>query len=135
MADPDARPTTFDRHIGMQMDRAPETGPIDRLTARIRLEQHHCNPTGFVNGGVIISLADNLATGMAGRAFLERTGERAFMVGVDLHAAMLSNQKGGEIVAESRPVRVGRRVTVIRTVVTGEGGKTLAEITTTHIPA
>ena len=66
--------------------------------------------------------------------YQEKTGERAFMVGVDLHAAMLSNQRGGEIRAESRVVRAGRRVTVIRTTVTGEGGKLLAEITTTHVP-
>jgi uncharacterized protein (TIGR00369 family) len=99
------------------------------------IEAHHCNPTGAINGGVILSLADNLATGAAGAAYFEKTGERAFMVGVDLHASMLSNQQGGRIDAEAHVVRVGRRVTVIRTSVTGDGGKLLAEITTTHVPA
>jgi acyl-coenzyme A thioesterase PaaI-like protein len=48
---------------------------------------------------------------------------------------MLSNQQGGSIDAESHVVRVGRRVSVIRTSVSGDGGKLLAEITTTPVPA
>ena len=120
---------TFDRYIGMEP--TPSGGP---MTAQIRIEPHHCNPTGFVNGGVIISLADNLATGAAGRAYLDKTGERRFMVGVDLHAVMLANQTGGTLTAEAHVVRVGRRVTVIRTEVRGDGGRLLAEITTTHLP-
>ncbi len=122
---------TFDRFIGMHALEAEEPGC---LRSTIEIQSHHCNPTGFINGGVILSLADNLATGMANRAYFEKTGERAFMVGIDVHASMLSNQKGGTIVAESRVVRAGRRVTVIRTRVTGDEGKLLADITTTHVP-
>ena len=52
------------------------------------------------------------------------------MVGVDLHASMLSNQQGGRIDAQAHVVRVGRRITVIRTSVTGIDAKLLAEVTT-----
>jgi len=120
---------TFDQYIGMTMD--PDS---DAVTASIRIEPHHCNPTGNVNGGVIISLADNLSTGAANRAYFEKTGERRFMVGVDLHAVMLANQQGGTLRATSTPVRVGRRVTVIRTEVRGDGDRLLAQVTTTHVP-
>ncbi len=126
---------TFDRYIGMEHVEADADEDGACLRARLVVQPHHQNPTGYVNGGVILSLADNLATGMAGRAHFEKTGERSFWVGVDLHAVMLSNQKGGELLAEARVVRAGRRVTVIRTVVTGDQGKRLAEITTTHVPA
>lgn len=126
------RTTTFDQHIGM---RIVEDAADGTLVAEIDIEPHHCNPTGAINGGVILSLADNLSTGSAGRARFEKTGERSFMVVVDLHAVMLSNQQGGRIRAKSSVVRAGRRVTVVRTVVTGEGGKALAEVTTTHIPS
>lgn len=119
---------TFDQHIGM------EPVPDSESSARIRIEPHHCNPTGNVNGGVIISLADNLSTGVANRAYFEKTGHRAFMVAVDLHAVMLANQQGGTITATSRAVRVGRRITVIRTEVRGEDERLLAEVTTTHVP-
>ena len=56
------------------------------------------------------------------------------MVGVDLHAVMPSNQIGGLIHGVATPVRVGRRVTVVRTQVRGDNDKLLAEVTTTHVP-
>ena len=109
----------------------------DNATGRasIVIEPHHCNPTGNINGGVLISIADNIATGAAGNAYFEKTGERKLMVGVDLHAVMLANQQGGVIYAQSTPVRVGRRITVIRTEVRGDDDRLLAEVTTTHVPA
>ena len=116
---------TFDQYIGMEHHDAG---------AKITIQPHHCNPTGNINGGVIISLADNISTGAANRAYLEKTGEQKFMVGVDLHAVMLANQHGGTIRATATPVRVGRRVTVIRTQVWGDDDKLLAEVTTTHVP-
>ena len=50
-------------------------------------------------------------------------------------AVMLANQLGGRIRGQALPVRVGRRITVVRTVVLGDGDKPLAEVTTTHVPA
>ena len=119
---------TFDEFIGMEHD----DGDVD--SARVTIQPHHCNPTGNINGGVFLTLADNLATGAASRAYLEKTGERKFMVGVDLHAVMLANQQGGAIRAVAAPVRVGRRITVIRTQVWGDNDRLLAEVTTTHVP-
>ena len=110
-----------------------EHGDSDN-TATITIEDHHKNPTGNINGGVIISLADNLSTGVASHHYREKFGETAFLVGIDLHAVMLKNQQGGTITAESTPVRIGKRISVIRTVVTGDSGDVLAEITTTHVP-
>ena len=120
---------TFDEYIGMEYVDAG----TDR-SARIRIEAHHCNPTGNINGGVIISLADNISTGAANHAYLQKMGERKFLVGVDLHAVMLANQQGGTIHATATPIRVGRRITVIRTQVWGDGDRLLAEVTTTHVP-
>ena len=119
---------TFDEFIGMQY------GDEDDDAARVVIQPHHCNPTGNINGGVFLTMADNVATGTASRAYFEKTGERKFMVGVDLHAVMLANQQGGEVRVVSVPVRVGRRITVIRSQVFGDGDKLLAEVTTTHVP-
>ena len=125
--------TTFDRYIGMDyLEGEDDRGAY--ATAQIVIEAHHCNPTGNINGGVIISLADNISTGAAGRAYFEKTGEEKFMVGVDLHAVMLANQLGGTIRGYARPVRVGRRITVVRTEVLGDDDRLLAEVTTTHVP-
>ena len=122
---------TFGAYIGMQ---PLDSGDASAVASSIEIQPHHTNPTGNINGGVIISLADNIATGAANRAFFEKTGEEKFMVGVDLHAVMLGNQTGGTIRAVARPVRVGRRITVIRTEVLGDGDRLLAEVTTTHVP-
>ena len=121
---------TFDEHIGMQ-DYAEDGTEV---SAVVHVQEHHCNPTGNINGGLFLSMADNVATGSAGRAYFAKTGEHKFMVGVDLHAVMLSNQQGGTVRAVAKPVRVGRRITVIRTQVLGDGGALLAEVTTTHVP-
>ena len=121
---------TFDEYIGMQRS---DHG-LGNVSARVVLQPHHCNPTGNINGGVFLTMADNVATGAAGRAYFEKTGERKFMVGIDLHAVMLANQQGGEVRVVAVPVRVGRRITVIRSQVFGDGDKLLAEVTTTHVP-
>ena len=52
-----------------------------------------------------------------------------------LNASLLGNQKDGELTAEARFVRSGRRITVVRTKVTGAEGRLLADVTTTHVPA
>lgn len=107
----------------------------DRTVAHLDIRESHKTPTGVVHSGTILSLADNCATVMANRANEDGPNPGAFMVLVDLHSTMLGNQSEGRIVAESRIVRCGRRVTVVRTVVTGAENRTLAEVTTTHIPA
>ena len=121
---------TFDEHIGMEFERLDDGTGV----GIVRIQDHHKNPTGNINGGVFLSMADNLSTGAANQAYFEKTGERKFMVGVDLHAVMLANQQGGTIRAIAKPVRVGRRITVIRTQVTGDSGTVLCEVTTTHVP-
>ena len=121
---------TFDEYIGMEHGNYED----DDFSSTVRIQEHHLNPTGNINGGVFLTMADNASTGAANRAYFEKTGERKFMVGVDLHAIMLSNQQGGAIRAVAKPVRVGRRITVIRTQILGEGDSVLAEITTTHVP-
>ena len=121
---------TFDEFIGIRY----QDGGDAEHSASIEIQPHHCNPTGNINGAVFLSMADNLSTGCAGRAYAEKFGEDRFMVGVDVHAVMLANQLGGTVRAVSRAVRVGRRITVVRTEVRGEADRLLADVTTTHVP-
>jgi 1,4-dihydroxy-2-naphthoyl-CoA hydrolase len=60
---------------------------------------------------------------------------KGFPLAIDLHTSLLGNQRQGEITAKARFVRSGKRVTVVRTRVTGDKGRLLAEVTTTHVPA
>lgn len=90
--------------------------------------------TGVAHAGALLWLADLTATFLA-RAGTEVAADgTGFPLAIDLHASLLTNQAGGYITADAGIVRRGRRVTVVRTRVTGTGGKLLAEVTTTHIP-
>jgi 1,4-dihydroxy-2-naphthoyl-CoA hydrolase len=102
---------------------------------QIECGPQHLNPTGMVHGGVMVSLADNTATMLANTHRMATENDGKFMVGIDLHATFLSNQPGGTLRTEARFVRAGKRVAVVRTQVLGAGGRLLAEVTTTHVPA
>ena len=93
------------------------------------------NPFGTVQAGAMLWLADVTATVLAlEKAELSPDG-RGFPLAINLNTNLLGNQREGEIKAEARFVRSGKRVTVIRTRLTGTRGRLLAEVTTTHIPA
>ena len=61
----DSPSTPFDPFVGMRFD---ESEPGMPRRGQLRIEAHHCNPTGANNGGVILPRADNLATGAVGEA-------------------------------------------------------------------
>ena len=93
------------------------------------------NPFGTVQAGAMLWMADVTATVLAiGSSELGKKGQ-GFPLAINVTASLLGNQRGGEILAEARFVRKGRRVTVVRTRVTGDKGRLLAEVTTTHVPA
>jgi uncharacterized protein (TIGR00369 family) len=131
---------SFKKHIEL----AKRTGEIefyieertdDHVISRMPVKKGMLNPFGTVQAGAMIWMADVTATVMAiGNTEIGEDGS-GFPLAVDLHTTLLGNQRDGEIRAEARVVRRGRRVIVIRTRVTGNQGRLLAELTTTHIPA
>jgi acyl-coenzyme A thioesterase PaaI-like protein len=80
-------------------------------------------------------LADVTATVLALEKVDLSPDGKGFPLAINLNTNLLGNQREGEIKAEARFVRSGKRVTVIRTRVTGAHGRLLAEVTTTHVPA
>ena len=93
------------------------------------------NPFGTVQAGAMLWLADVTATVLALEKTRLRPDGKGFPLAINLNTNLLGNQREGEIKAEARFVRSGKRVTVIRTRVTGSQGRLLAEVTTTHVPA
>jgi uncharacterized protein (TIGR00369 family) len=132
--------SSFKEHI----DRAKRTGDIefyieertdDYVISRMPVTNGMLNPFGTVQAGAMIWMADVTATVMAiGNTEIGEDG-RNFPLAVDLHTTLLGNQRDGEIRAKARIVRRGQRVIVVRTRVTGNEGRLLAELTSTHIPA
>ena len=107
----------------------------DFVISRMPVGKGALNPFGTVQAGAILWLADVTATVLAiGNAEIGEKGQ-GFPLAINLNANLLSNQRGGEILAEARFVRKGKRVTVVRTRVTGDNNRLLAEVTTTHVPA
>ena len=107
----------------------------EHVVSRMPVKPGMLNPFGTVHAGAMVWMADVTATIMAiGNAEIGEGG-RGFPLAVDMHTTLLGNQRDGEIRAEARVVRRGKRVIVIRTRVRGNEGRLLAELTTTHIPA
>jgi uncharacterized protein (TIGR00369 family) len=131
---------SFKKHV----QRVKRTGNIefyieertqDHVVSRMPVTKGMLNPFGTVHAGAMIWMADVTATVMAvGTTEIGDDG-KGFPLAVDLHTTLLGNQRHGEIRAEARIVRRGKRVIVVRTRVTGNKGRLLAEMTTTHIPA
>jgi 1,4-dihydroxy-2-naphthoyl-CoA hydrolase len=118
-------------HLGIE----PLEVDATKAVARVILHDHHKQPRGSVHAGILLALADNTATILANRVNGVGGALPGFMVTIDLHAVLLANVNEGEILATAQVVRRGRRVTVIRTEVTGGDGRVLTEVTSTHIPA
>jgi len=93
------------------------------------------NPFGTVQAGALIWLADVTASVLAiGKREIGPGGE-GFPLAVDLHTTLVGNQRDGTVRAEARFVRKGEKILVIRTRITGDNGRLLAEITSTHVLA
>ena len=107
----------------------------DCVVSRMPIVPGALNPFGTIQAGAMLWMADVTATVLAiGSAQLGEKGQ-GFPLAINVNANLLSNQRGGEILAEARFVKKGKRVTVVRTQVTGDKGRLLAEVTTTHVPA
>lgn len=111
-----------------------EAGP-ERAVATMPVTPSMLNPFGTVHAGAMIWFADVTATVCAiGDTVIGPKGE-GFPLAVDLHTVLAANECDGVLTATATPVRRGRSLIVIRTDVTGEGGRLLISMTTTHVPA
>jgi uncharacterized protein (TIGR00369 family) len=107
----------------------------EQVIGRMPVQPGILNPYGVVHAGAVLWFADVCATFLALGAAEATPGGSGFPLAIDLHAAFLSNQKDGEFEARAAFVKRGRRVSVVRTTVTGANGRIVADVTTTHVPA
>ena len=107
----------------------------DCVVSRMPVAAGILNPFGTVQAGAMLWLADVTATVLAiGKTRLGQKGQ-GFPLAINLNAHLLGNQRVGDIRAEARFVRKGKRITVVRTRLIGDNDQLLAEVTTTHVPA
>lgn len=107
----------------------------DQVVGAMPVRPGILNPYGVVHAGALLWFADVCATTLALGGADASPGGSGFPLAIDLHAAFLGNQQEGVLEARAAFVKRGRRVSVVRTTVTGNGGRLLADVTTTHVPA
>jgi uncharacterized protein (TIGR00369 family) len=119
-----------------EIDFSIEEHSAEQVVATMPVNLGIMNPFGTIHAGAMIWFADVAAT-LCAIGDLDHIDDegRGFPLAIDLHTVLVGNQGEGELKAVARPVRRGSRVTVIRTEVTGNQGRLLIDMTTTHVPA
>jgi uncharacterized protein (TIGR00369 family) len=105
------------------------------VISRMPVKSGILNPLGTIQAGALLWLADVTASVLALKGYSIGDDGKGFPLAINIHSTLFGNQKDGEIKAEARFVRKGRNLLVIRTRITGNDGRLLAEMTSTHIPA
>lgn len=91
------------------------------------------NPFGVAHAGAILWFADVTATVLVLGGVEAKEGMQGFPLAINLNANLASNQTSGEFIAQSEFVKRGKTVSIVRTTVTGVGGKLIADVTTSHV--
>lgn len=105
------------------------------VTSRMPISKGMLNPFGTIHAGALIWMADVTATVLALQNARVDPDGRGFPLAINISTNLIGNQREGEVTAEAKFVRKGKRVNVIRTTVLGQNNALLAEVTTTHVPA
>jgi uncharacterized protein (TIGR00369 family) len=131
----------FDSNLALA---ATHTGEIEfsiekrsenQVTSRMPISKGMLNPFGTIHAGALIWMADVTATVLALQNAKVESDGRGFPLAINISTNLIGNQREGEVTAEAKFVRKGKRVNVIRTVILGNNQAVLAEVTTTHVPA
>ena len=114
---------------------AIEEKTAELVRGRMPIAEGILNPFGTVHAGAMLWFADVVATVLAiGDAAIGPDG-KGFPLAITLNAQLLANRRAGDLLAEARLLRRGKRLIVVRTEVKGEDGGLLLDVTTTHLPA
>lgn len=107
----------------------------ERVRGEMPITTGILNPFGIAHAGALLWFADVCATLLAAGPVEFTPGAAGFPLGINLSASFIGNQSDGVVEASAVFVKRGRRLNVVRTTVTGVGGRLLADVTTSHIPA
>ena len=90
---------------------------------------------GVAHAGALLWFADVCATFLAyGKTQFAPDGA-GFPLGISLNANLTGNQRAGIFKATAVFLKRGRQLSVVRTTITSESGRLIADVTTSHIPA
>jgi 1,4-dihydroxy-2-naphthoyl-CoA hydrolase len=107
----------------------------ERVVGEMPVQAGILNPFGVAHAGAMLWFADVCATVLVYGKSEFAPGAAGFPLGISLNACFVGNQKNGVFKATAVFVKRGRQLSVVRTTITGEGGRLIADVTTSHIPA
>ena len=114
----------FVPHCGIEL-KIDDNGAV---YAEFTVSEEHKNAHGYVNGGMLFTLAD-----IAGGAYIADPDRDIMSLDADFH--FLKNVKSGRVIARPYPIRVGRKISVIGVNVESETGILMATSTITYYTA
>ena len=107
----------------------------ERVISEMPIHSGIKNPFGVVHAGAILWFADVSATVLAMGSTDASEGMAGFPLAVTLNANFAGNQKEGKLKAVASFVKKGNTVSIVRTIVSGENDRLIADVTTNHIAA
>lgn len=117
----------FSKHLGIKILQVT----ADRVTGEIVVDPSFCTTRHIMHGGAIMAFADSLGAISASLALPEGVNGTTT---IESKTNFLGAAKEGTTVrGETRPVKVGARVSVWQTEVTNEEGKPVALVTQTQL--
>ena len=105
----------------------------ERVVSVMPIQAGIKNPFGGVHAGAMLWLADVTATTLVLGGVVPSEGMKGFPLAISLNAHFLANQNDGAFRAVASFVKMGRNVSVVRTVVYGESDRVIADVTTSHV--
>ena len=110
------------------LDQTPE-----QVISEMPIQPGVLNPFGVVHAGAILWFADVTATVLAMGSLKFDVGMSGFPLAITLNANFTGNQKTGTFRAAATFVKKRKTVSVVRTTVSGENDKLIADVTTSHV--
>ena len=114
----------FALRLGIEVDEAT----AERVAGRLAWAPDLCTTGGLLHGGALMALADTVG-GIC--AFLNLP-PGAGTATISSSTNMMRAVREGEVVAETRPLHVGRSVIVVQTDVRDDSGRLVAQVTQTQ---
>lgn len=107
----------------------------DSVEAEMPIQPGILNPFGTVHAGAMLWFADVTATVLVLHGRDPTVGMSGFPLAINLNANFFANQGDGLFRARSEYVKRGRSVSVVRTLLTADNDRPMAEVTTSHVAA
>jgi 1,4-dihydroxy-2-naphthoyl-CoA hydrolase len=111
-----------------------EQGP-ERVVSEMPIHSGVKNPYGVVHAGAMLWFADVTASILLLGSSHPTEGMAGFPLAITLNANFIGNQKEGKLRAIATFVKKGRSINIVRTIITGEDDRLIADVTTNHVSA